>query len=156
MLLRVLALAALLIASPALAAPKPSGELRLVDLTDAFATTWAATEALPEAGRPAAFEARFAPILPDFYRPGREGAGPADRYDARLLRALKAYPAQRAGIEQVSARFDAMFQPARTAFERRFGPMTGYPPVYLVNSLGEFDGARGSCRARRCCCSAPT
>jgi hypothetical protein len=140
MLLRAPALAALLIAVPALAAPKPAARLQLVDLTQDFARVWAATETLPDSERPGAFKARFAPILPGFYDHRREGAGPEDRFDARLLRALKAYPERRTGIEQVSARFDAMFRPALTAFEQRFGPMTGYPPVYLVNSLGEFDG----------------
>jgi hypothetical protein len=140
MLLRVLALAALLIAAPAAAAPKAPARLQLVDLTNDFGRVWAATETLSDGDRPAAFSARFGPILPGFYDYRREGAGPEDRFNARLLRALQAYPERRTRIEQVSARFDAMFQPALTAFERRFGPMTGYPPVYLVNSLGEFDG----------------
>lgn len=140
MLLRLLALAALLIAAPAAAAPKPPEHLKLVDLTPDFARVWAATETLPDGERPAAFATQFAPVLPGFYDFRREGAGPQDRFNARLLRALKAYPERRAGIEQVSARFDTMFKPALNSFEHRFGPMTGYPPVYLVNSLGEFDG----------------
>src|SRR3954463_6425754 len=127
MLLRALALAALLIAAPAVAAP--AARLQLVDLTADFARVWAATENLPDPERPAGFTAQFAPILPGFYDHRREGAGPEARFNTRLLRALKAYPERRAGIEQVSARFDTMFQPALGAFERRFGPMAGYPPV---------------------------
>ena len=64
----------------------------------------------------------------------------AERYKQRLLVQLKAFPDQRAGIEDVSRRFSAMLAPALTSFEARFGPMTGYPPIYLVHSLGEFDG----------------
>src|SRR6185436_8707328 len=97
MLLRVLTLALALLAGPAPAAPKAAEPLRLVDLTDEFATAWTQTEALPDDQRPAAFRAAFAPILPGFYAPERTGSTPA-RYDARLLRGLKAYPEQRAGI----------------------------------------------------------
>ncbi len=129
-----------LAAAPALAAPKPADPLKLVDLTGDFARVWAATETLSDAERPTVFAAQFAPILPGFYDYRREGAGPEDRFNARLLRALKAYPERRDGIGQISARFETMFRPALGAFEGRFGPMTGYPPVYLVNSLGEFDG----------------
>jgi hypothetical protein len=139
-MLRALALAALLMAAPQPAAAKAPAELRLIDLTGDFARVWALTETLPDAERPAAFEAQFAPILPGFYDPAREGVGPKDRYDARLLTALKAYPERRAGIELVGARFDMFFRPALASFEKQFGSMRRYPPVYLVHSLGEFDG----------------
>lgn len=137
MMLRALIFAALLLAGPALAAPR--GDLKLVDLTDDFAQVWAATANLPDAERPGAFKARFATILPGFYD-HRRGSGTEARYDAFLLRGLKAYPDQKAGIAAVSARFGSMIAPTQAAFEQRFGPMTGYRPIYLVDSLGEFDG----------------
>jgi hypothetical protein len=37
-----------------------------------------------------------------------------------------------------------MLAPAQRSFESMFGPMTGYPPIYLVHSLGEFDGGTRS------------
>lgn len=112
-------------------------ELELVDLTPAFSSAWDATSALGDEERPAAFRARMAQSHPGFYP--REAAASA-RYDQRLLRALKAYPEARAGIAGVSRNFDAMFRPAIASFEARFGQMRGYPPVYLLHSLGEFDG----------------
>lgn len=114
--------------------------IRLVDLTPAFAASWEKTKDLPDAERVTAFEADFAPSLPGFYDIRRAGSGGADRFQERMLRGLRQFPEQRAGIEDVSRRFGAMIAPALTSFEARFGPMTGYPPVYLVDSLGEFDG----------------
>jgi hypothetical protein len=79
-------------------------------------------------------------LLPGFYSHERAGLPGPERYDAFLLKALKAFPEQRAGIEAVSRRFTAMLEPSQRSFEAEFGPMTGYPPIYLVHSLGEFDG----------------
>ncbi|HLZ75808.1 hypothetical protein [Phenylobacterium sp.] len=136
---------ALLTAAPAQAAPNPApaagGEPRLVDTIPDFARAWEATQALPDAERGAAFEAAFAPALPGFYDAARfETPKGKDAYRARLLRNLKAFPQDRAGIEDVEHRFSAMFAPALKTFEARFGPMRGYAPIYLVHSLGEFDG----------------
>jgi hypothetical protein len=138
MLLRLFAAlaATLAIAGPAHAA-EPKGALELVDLTPVFSNAWDATAGLPDAERAAAFRARVAQSHPGFYP--REPTASA-RYDERLLRGLKAYPEARPGIEGVSRNFDAMFRPAVASFEARFGPMRGYAPVYLLHSLGEFDG----------------
>ena len=96
---------------------------------------------MPDAERVAAFDAELAPRLPGFYDPARfDTPGGGDRYRARLIRNLNAFPQDRAKIEEVSARFSGLFAPALASFEARFGPMEGYPPVYLVHSLGEFDG----------------
>jgi len=136
-----LACAFALAAVPAAAAPKASSHLKLIDLTPAFAAAWERTASLPESERVDAFDAAFAQRLPGFYDPARfKSPKGAERYRARLLKSLAAFPADRAGIEDVSQRFSGMFQPALASFEARFGPMTGYPPVYLVHSLGEFDG----------------
>jgi hypothetical protein len=130
-------LAALVLTAPASA--RTLAPLRLVDLTDDFETIWNRTEKLPDAERAPAFKAAFAEILPGFYSEVRLKRTPA-QYDERLLKGLKAYPDQRADIVRVAGEFDGMFQPARQTFEAQFGPMQGYPPIYLVNSLGEFDG----------------
>lgn len=129
--------AMLFFAAPAFArTPAP---LRLVDLTDDFEAVWEQTQALPDAERAGAFKAAFAERLPGFYSETRTKQT-AEAYGARLLKGLKAYPGQRAAIAGVARTFDGMFQPALKTFEAQFGPMRGYPPVYLVNSLGEFDG----------------
>ena len=133
-----------LLASPARAAPPSLGHLQLVDLTGDFAAEYDRTADLPDAERVAGFKARFAPIVPGFYSAGRFRLNDPAKYDARLLNSLQRFPDERAGIADVSRRFSAMFAPAVASFEARFGPMTGYPPVYLVHSLGEFDGGTRS------------
>lgn len=130
-------LAALLLTAPS--AARTLAPLHLVDLTDDFDAVWTRTEKLPDAERAPAFKAAFAEILPGFYSETRLKRTAA-QYDERLLKGLKAYPDQRADIVRVAGEFDGMFQPARQTFEAQFGPMQGYPPIYLVNSLGEFDG----------------
>lgn len=137
----VLAVAMLAVAP---AAARTKGDtLKLVDLTGDFAITWERTAALPDAERVAAFKARFATLLPGFYSEARLEQ-PAERYDARVLARLKAWPEQKTAVEDVARRFDGMFQPSLKTFEARFGPMRDYQPVYLVHSLGEFDGGTRS------------
>ena len=116
------------------------GDLALVDLTEDFAAIWDKTQALDDPARAAAFKGEFATKLPGFYDHRRIKVNEA-LYDTHLLKALKAYPAQRDAIAGVSRKFSTLLAPARTSFEAQFGSMRGYPPIYLVNSLGEFDGA---------------
>lgn len=139
----ILAAAALFLALPEAASAKSTAAARMeyIDLTSRFEEIWQAVSLLPEAERAAAFRARFAPILPGFYDVGRFKDTPPERYDAHILRGLIAYPQQRAAIQAVSREFEAMFRSAGPSFEARFGPMDGFPPVYLLHSLGEFDGA---------------
>lgn len=139
-----LALAAGMSAAGAAAATAttPTGgahDLQLVDFTDDFARIWDATASLPDAERTARFKAEFAKILPGFYDHRRTGMSEAE-YDERLLAGLKAYPEKRPGIDRVSREFTRLMAPSRESFEKMFGRMTGYPDVYLVNSIGEFDG----------------
>ena len=133
-------LAALLGVSSASARPDPSAPIQLIDLTGDFTREWDKTAALPDDKRAEAFRTDFAKVLPGFYAPEHvRGMTPAE-YDALLLKNLKAFPKLRPGTEDVSRRFSVMFQPALASFEKSFGPMRGYPPVYLVVSFGEFDG----------------
>lgn len=143
----LLALAATLLASGAAAAEPASDGLTLVDLTGEFAATADRTAALPEAERAAAFKAHFATVLPGFYSETLTKQ-PAERYDARMLARLKAWPDDRAAVLETAKRFDGMFQPARATFEARFGPMRGYQPIYLVHSLGSFDGGTRELQGR--------
>ena len=136
----VFAAAALLLGLVAPASAQPTDGLQLVDYTDEFAQVWDTTAALPDAERTAKFKADFAKILPGFYDHKRLRGATEAKYDERLLQGLKAYPEQREGIARVSKEFAALMAPAQASFEREFGQMTSYPPVLLVNSLGEFDG----------------
>lgn len=119
--------------------------IQFVDLTDDFDRAWAKTKDLPDSSRVEAFEAEFAKVLPGFYSAKRvSGFITPERYREMILKGLKDYPEQRAGIRHVSRQFSGLIAPARREFEAYFGPMRGYPPVYLVNSFGEFDGGTRS------------
>ena len=115
--------------------------LQLIDLTDDFDRVWTETKDLPDVQRVDTFETRFAKILPGFYSAQRvKDFMTPEKYRAFVLKGLKAYPEQREGVQRVSAQFASLIAPAQKSFEKAFGPMRGYPPVYLVVSFGEFDG----------------
>lgn len=122
------------------AAGAASSSLQLIDLTHEFDRVWASTESQPAAARLAEFKATFSKVLPGFYDYKRSGFESEAAYDEEVLKAFQRYPGQRNGILKMSRDFEAAFQPALRSFEEKFGKMTGYPPVYLIHSLGEFDG----------------
>lgn len=124
-------------------AEAPADGLELIDFTDDFARIHDRDAALPDAERVARFKAEFAQLLPGFYSEERVGA-PADKYDEYVLAAIKRFPEQRAGIARVSREFRGLLAPAQASFEAAFGAMTGFPPINLVHSLGEFDGGTRS------------
>lgn len=130
--------AAALLAACATAAPERS-RLELVDLTDDFAEVWDRSQALDDSARVAAFKAHFEPVIPGFYSHVRHGA-PEDKFNGYFLKALKEFPETRAATADMARRFAELLVPAERSFEREFGPLTGFRPIYLVNSLGEFDG----------------
>jgi hypothetical protein len=133
-----------LLSTPAQAATpdrSASDSPRFVDLTEAFDKAWNITQSLPDDLRAEAFEAEFAKTLPGFYSADRvKDFMTRSQYRELVLRGLKAYPERRAGIRRVSREFSSLAAPAQRQFQAVFGPMTGYAPIYLVNSLGEFDG----------------
>jgi hypothetical protein len=131
----------LLSAAASSPAHPPRHNLQLVDYTKDFDRVWQQTANVPDKRRAAAFEAAFATTLPGFYDPKRVSDFMSEAgYQAMVLEGLKAYPEQRDGIQRVSREFGALIGPAQRSFEAAFGPMVGYPPIYLVNSFGEFDG----------------
>lgn len=120
------------------AAPPPA---RFVDLTDDYARLYDASE-----GRAPEERARFvregmAASLPDFYTPEFRGVEQAriDRFFAKYL--AESYPAEREAIAGVATRFGEMMAPGLADFEARVGPLPPDVPVYLIVSMGEFDGA---------------
>src|SRR3954463_11580836 len=74
-----------------------------VDLTGDFSRLVDETAGMPDGPRVAKFHERMAPLLPGFYEP-RFGAT-AEKYDARIARALNAFSARRAQYEQVQREF---------------------------------------------------
>lgn len=140
----VVAAAALLAASCAPVPPPPvprtQPALRFTDLTGEFAAAFDAAAEQPDAERAAAIRAAMAPQLPGFYDPARYGERAA-RYEERMAGYMAEFPARRDAIAAVARRFAAMFDPAVADFEQRIGPLPTDTPVFLVVSMGEFDGA---------------
>lgn len=134
----LMAAAAALLGACTTTAPERS-RLELIDLTDDFAEVWDRTRELDDSARIAAFKTHFEPVIPGFYSHVRHGA-PEDKFNSYFLKALKEFPEKRVATADMAARFAALLRPAERSFEREFGPMTGFRPIYLVNSLGEFDG----------------
>ena len=117
------------------------GGLKFVDLTPDFDRIWTETKDLPDDKRVEIFEAKFAKVLPGFYSAERtKDYQTPEQHRAQVLRGLKQYPERRAGIQRVSRQFQSLITPAKRQFESVFGPMRGYPPIYLVDSFREFDG----------------
>ena len=114
-------------------------QLGFTDLTGAFAEAYERAPPSPE-GRLAVLAESFEQELPGFYDPARFG-DQAALYQSLAASFFETYPEKRAEIGEVARRFDAMFAPAVEDFERRVGPLPVDTPVYLVVSMGEFDGA---------------
>lgn len=132
----------LMAAAPPAHRPSASNRpLQFVDLTDDFDRIWEQTKTVSDERRVETFQTDFERLLPGFYSAKRVSDFiKPERYHAMILQGLKDYPQQRAGIRRVSREFIALSTPARREFEGYFGPMRGYPPIYLVHSFGEFDG----------------
>jgi hypothetical protein len=141
LIVRLLALLGLAFSLIAAAPPPRTTGLQLVDTTGDFDRIWTATRDIPDDRRAEAFEAAFAKVLPGFYSADRvKDFMTPEKYRAFVFKGLKAYPDRKAGIQRVSRQFSGLIGPAQANFEKAFGPMRGYPPVYLVVSFGEFDG----------------
>ena len=111
-----------------------------IDLTDDFARFFDSTQSLAEADRIAAFRKDFVPLFPQFYGPERFTDVPADRYDARIARALARFPSIRGNYTRTAAAFQDMLRPALTTFRNALPGLKSLPTIYLVHSLGEMDG----------------
>lgn len=133
------ALAAALVAGISLANPPHRQRLGYTDLTGVFADAYDRAEG-DEALSLAYYNNVFSGVLPRLYDPVRYGPN-ADRYREVTRQFLSTYPEQRGAIAQVAKRFGKMFDPAVADFERRIGPLPVDTPVFLMVSMGEFDGA---------------
>ncbi len=128
--------AALLAAFARAAQPAP---YELVDLASAYASFWDESRELPVAGRVAAFKARFDTVLPGFFSAARAGST-SQQYDAAIARSFDQFPKIRERFIGTTAGFARLLAPAYARFARAFPDVHPIGPVYLVHSLGEFDG----------------
>lgn len=132
-------LAALLAWSAAFAAPPAPPRLGYTDLTGIFAEAYDRADA-DQARSLDYYNGVFSAVLPGLYNPARYGEN-GDRYRQVTGEFLASYPQQRDAIAEVSRRFAAMFDPAVADFERQIGPLPLDTPVFLMISMGEFDGS---------------
>ena len=134
--MRLLGIAAGIILSVLSAPAMAGGGLQIVDLTSKFDRFAMATTDMPDAQRIVAFEKQMGLIANGFYARERRPHG----FEYRTLLQLKTYPDRRAAMLQVSRDFSRLFAPARKSFEGVFGPVPTTQPIFLVDSMGEFDG----------------
>ncbi len=137
----ILLAAALFAAAPA-AAQAPAFQSQ-VEAFDDFAT---ASLAMPPAERVKAFRAKFDALLPGFYEP-RFGATEA-QYDARVQKALEAYPATRDKLLAAARDFTGAYATANARFRSVFPDYAPTMPIYLIHSLGEMDGGTRELRGK--------
>lgn len=131
---------AALLSGAAIAQPS---DLQLVDLTEEFADVQSANATKPAEQQAAAVRSHFATRLPGFYDPARFGEN-APKYEPMLVKNVADFPKVRGRTEEAAIRFKAMFPGAVKSFEAEFGAVPYEQPVYLLVSLGEFDGATRS------------
>lgn|GEM_PF-198189 len=145
-LLALFAAAAATIAMPAARAAEdaqgPRMSYEYVDLTGAFARLHDDTLGLPDEARVAAFKARLSPMFPQFYGIERFG-GQRDQAsrDRQVLRALEQFPGIRNEYQAKSEAFSRNLDANIAAFSEAFPDFVPDTPIYLLHSLGEFDGA---------------
>lgn len=136
----IIALVAALLSGAGLAQASP---LELVDLTGEFAEVQSANALKPAAEQAKAVRAHFATRLPGFYDPARFG-DEAEKFAPMFAKNVADFPKVRDRTAEAAARFKSMFPSAVDSFEAEFGPVPYQQPVYLLVSLGEFDGATRS------------
>ena len=135
-----LAFAAALLSGAAFAQPS---ELQLVDFTKEFGEVQAANSAKSPEEQAEEVRSHFAKRLPGFYDLSRFGDdGP--KFAPMFAKNVAAFPKYRDRTMEAAGRFKAMFPGAVKSFEAEFGPVPYKQPVYLLVSLGEFDGATRS------------
>jgi len=125
---------------PAAAIATPPQQYVLVDLATPYATFWAETRGLATPERVAAFKSRFNVLLPGFFTAQRVGWMSDAEYDAAIARSLENFPAIREKFAAATSAIAKLLAPAHESFTKSFPDLRPIGPIYIVHSLGEFDG----------------
>jgi hypothetical protein len=112
----------------------------LIDLATPYATLWDETRDLPAPARVERFKQRFDTLLPGFFDAERVGWMSAAQYDAAILASFEDFPAIRARFTAATAGLAKLLAPAHESFKKSFPDLRPIGPIYVVHSLGEFDG----------------
>jgi hypothetical protein len=137
---RAYAWATVLVCMAGLAQSQQSAPYELVDLATPYTAFWEETQKLPTAERVAAFKTRFDKLLPGYYSIERVTWTTAEKYDARIARSFEKFPEIRERFMAATANFSRLLAPAHQSFKQTFPDLKPIGPIYLVNSLNEFDG----------------
>lgn len=111
-----------------------------VDLASSYASFWDESQNMPAAERVAAFKARFETLLPGFFSAERVGWMTNEQYDSAIVQSFDRFPEIRDHFAAITADFAMLLAPAHDSFARAFPDLRPIGPVYIVHSLGEFDG----------------
>ena len=127
------------LAPPSVARPAEQA-LVLDNQAAAFDAVWLEHRDEPIDAQWAAIRDRFAGDLPGFYENDRFG-DMAGFVDGVRSQKLAEWPTHREAALRAAESFVADFPLAVATFQKEVGPLPEQPPVTLVMSLGEFDGA---------------
>ena len=122
------------------AEPEQSTRYELVDLASSYATFWDESQDLPARERVAAFKARFEALLPGFVSAKRVGWMTSEQYDSAIIQSFEQFPGIRDHFTALTSGFAKLLAPAYDSFERAFPDLRPVGPIYIVHSIGEFDG----------------
>jgi len=122
------------------AEPAASQSFVLVDLATPYAAFWDESRDLATPERVAAFKSRFDVLLPGFFTAQRVGWTSDSQYDGAIASSFEKFPAIRTRFTATTAVFAKLLAPAHQSFTKTFPDLRPIGPIYLVHSLGEFDG----------------
>jgi hypothetical protein len=111
-----------------------------VDLATPYVSFWDDTRSLATAERVAAFKARFETLLPGFFRAERVGWMTTEQYDDAIVQSFEKFPALRDRFVATTSNLTRSLAPAYARFAHAFPDLKPIGPIYLMHSLGEFDG----------------
>lgn len=112
----------------------------LVDLASSYTSFWDESQSMPAAERVAAFKVRFDTLLPGFFSAERVGWMTNEQYDAAIAQSFERFPRIRDRFAAINTGFARLLAPAYGSFAREFPDLKPIGPVYIVHSVGEFDG----------------
>lgn len=138
--IRSFALAAVLTGMAGVASSEQPAPYELVDLATAYTAFFDETQQLPTPERVAAFKTRFDTLLPGFFSIERASWTTQEKYDARIARSFERFPEIRERYTKLTSDFSKLLAPAHADFLKTFPDLEPMGPIYLVNSLNEFDG----------------
>lgn len=117
-----------------------STDYELVDLASSYATFWDESQDLAPRERVAAFRARFEDFLPGFFSAERVGWMTGEQYDSAIIESFEQFPRIRDRFTAITAGFATLLAPAYESFAQAFPDVRPIGRIYIVHSIGEFDG----------------